>query len=230
MQAYSEKGTTQQRAEIKPEKEKPFSPALRVLAVFFSYVFHPLFIPTYVSYFLIFDHPYLFAGYSAQLKLLKLLSVFVTTAFMPAFTVFMLKQLGFIGSIYLRTQRDRIIPITVSMIFYFSIYFVAKKDAEVPVPFTQFLLAVFITSIVAQMANIKVKISLHALAMGAVLAFFILFAMRSLVPLGFYTMVVILATGAVCTSRLILNEHNPFEVYLGLFGGIFSMLIAYWII
>lgn len=204
--------------------------SVRFLAHFFSFVFHPIFIPTFVGFFLIFVHPYLFAGYDHKMKVLKLLSVVVTTAFMPAFTVFLLKQLGFIDSIYLRSQKDRIIPITICMIFYFSIYYVSKKDAEIPLPFTQFLLAVFINSIIAQMANIKFKISLHGLAVGAVFSFFILMALHSGLAMGFYTSLAILVTGAVCTSRLILNEHAPFEVYMGLFGGILSVIVAYWFV
>lgn len=204
--------------------------SVRFLAHFFSFVFHPLFIPTYVAFFLIFIHPYFFAGYDHKMKVLKLLSVVVTTAFMPSFTVFLLKQLGFIDSIYLRSQRDRIIPIVICMIFYFSIYFVSKKDAEIPVPFTQFLLAVFINSIIAQMANIKFKISLHGLAVGTVMAFFILLALHSGAWMGFYASIAILVTGIVCTSRLLLHEHNPFEVYLGLLGGVLSVIVAYWFV
>lgn len=230
MQAFSEKKTSNNDNVQYMDKEMSQLAPVRFLAHFFSFIFHPLFIPTYVSFFLIFVHPYLFAGYTEQMKVLKLLSVFVTTAFMPAFTVFLLKQLGFIESIYLRTQRDRIIPIIISMIFYFSIYFVSKRDAEVPAAFTQFLLAVFINSVVAQMANIKFKISLHGLAMGTILAFFILLALRSIAPMGFYTSIALLVAGIVCTSRLILNEHVPFEVYMGLFGGIFSMIFAYWFV
>jgi hypothetical protein len=116
------------------------------------------------------------------------------------------------------------------MIFYFSIYFVSKKDAEIPVPFTQFLLAVFINSIIAQMANIKFKISLHGLAVGTLMAFFILLALHSGASIGFYASIAILVTGVVCTSRLLLKEHAPFEVYLGLLGGVLSVIVAHWFV
>jgi hypothetical protein len=38
-----------------------------------------------------------------------------------------------------------------------------------------------------------------------------------------------LITGLVCTSRFIVSDHHPKEVYGGLAAGVFSMLIAYWL-
>src|ERR1700709_2786476 len=88
----------------------PQPKALRAVAKIISYVFHPLFIPAYISAYLIYVHPYLFAGYDSNQKFIRLVSVFVITAFFPALTVFLLWRLQFAESIYLRTQKERIIP------------------------------------------------------------------------------------------------------------------------
>jgi hypothetical protein len=89
---------------------------LRIIAKIVSYVFHPLFIPVYVSAYLIYIHPYLFAAYDDKQKFLRLVSVFLLTTFFPALTVFLLWRLQFAQSIYLRTQKERIIPFVASIL------------------------------------------------------------------------------------------------------------------
>ncbi len=76
---------------------------IRAFAHFVSVIFHPLFIPGYITAFLLFVHPYVFSGFSEKLRLVRLVSVVLHTAFFPAFAVLLLKQLGFVQSIYLRT-------------------------------------------------------------------------------------------------------------------------------
>ncbi|HYE53344.1 MAG TPA: hypothetical protein VD996_00820, partial [Chitinophagaceae bacterium] len=93
--------------------------AVRVFAGFFSYVFHPLFITTYVTAFLLYVHPYAFAGLEPKLKMFRMASVIVSTLFLPGLAVLLARQLDFVKSIYLHTQRDRIIPYIISLTFYF---------------------------------------------------------------------------------------------------------------
>ena len=60
------------------------TPVLRVPAKLVSYLLHPLFIPTYVFFFLICQFPYEFAGITEwQLKML-LYGLYCMTAFIPA--------------------------------------------------------------------------------------------------------------------------------------------------
>ncbi|MBS1567587.1 MAG: hypothetical protein JST39_24600, partial [Bacteroidetes bacterium] len=105
-------------------QEQKYPPALRFAGHLISVVFHPLFIPSWIAAFLIFKHPYAFISAPFKLKVFRFISVFFSTAFLPAFSVFLLRQLRFIDSIFLRTQKDRIIPYITSMIFYFWIWYV----------------------------------------------------------------------------------------------------------
>src|ERR1700740_661873 len=80
--------------EVVSENTK-ISPLLTFPAKLISYVFHPLFIPTYIFIFLMYQVPYEFAGITDfQLKL-RLFSNFWLTAFFPAFAVFLLWRLRF---------------------------------------------------------------------------------------------------------------------------------------
>ena len=102
------------------------------VAKIISYIFHPLFIPTYIFWFLIKVFPYEFPGIEVYQLKLRLISVFWMTAFFPAFAVFLLWKLKFIHTIFLRTQKERIIPFFITMFFYWWMFYLSKNFKDQP--------------------------------------------------------------------------------------------------
>jgi hypothetical protein len=198
---------------------------VRLLGHLVSYIFHPLFIPSYIGAFLIYVDPYAFAGMTDKAKMFKLISVIFSTTFLPLFSVALMKQLGFIKSIFLRDQKDRIIPYIVCMIFYFWAWYVAKNLHDNPA-YVAMLLAVFLSCIAGMMLNIYYKVSMHTLAMGALFVLFLWMAFSGNLATGTYLSVAIFITGLVCTARLIVSDHNAFEIYSGLLAGGLCQLVA----
>lgn len=201
--------------------------ALRIPAQFFSYVFHPLFIPVIVTWYLAFIQAGYFTGIPAGEKIYILIRVAYNTIFFPAFTIILLKALKFIESIFLKTQRERIIPYIATNIFYFWMYLVFRNQPDVPSILTAFIFGIFLSSSFALLANIYFKISMHALGVGSFMGV-LLIIIFSGSSFGIFlpAMLVILLTGLVCTSRLIVSNHTPFDIYAGLFIGIVSQFIA----
>lgn len=199
---------------------------LKVFASLLSYVFHPLFISAYVAAYLIYLHPYSFAVFDAQQKFLRLLSVFVITAFFPAFTVFLLWRLQFAQSVYLKTQKERIIPYVASVIYFFWAFYITRNLEGTPVIMASFFLGTFLCASAALMANNYFKISMHALAVGGAVAFMVILGVTSGQPMGVPIAIATLITGMVCTSRLLISDHHPFEIYAGLIIGALSQLVA----
>jgi hypothetical protein len=198
---------------------------LRFPAHFISFVLHPLFIPSYIMAFLVYIHPYAFAGTNERLKLFRFLSVVFITTFLPAFSIFLMKQLGFIQSIFLRTQKDRIIPYIVSMIFYFWAWYVSKNLHD-DSALIAMLLATFIGCIAGMMANIYFKISMHGIAMGTLFAFFVWLAFNGTVSLGPWLAIATFIAGLVCTARFMVSDHSSFEIYAGFFTGLLCQVVA----
>lgn len=203
----------------------------RWIAHFISVIFHPLFIPVMVTWYLIYLQPGLFTGFSANEKQMVLIRVGYNTIFFPALTVFLLKAVGFLKNIYLKTQRERIIPYIATNIFYFWTYLVLKNHEGMPPVLTSFILGIFIASSIALLANIYFKISMHGLGVGAftgvmLLLIFTAFPYTLFLP----AMVVFLLTGLVATSRLIVSNHTPFEIYTGILFGIFCQFVAYFVV
>lgn len=209
--------------------EPEAAPILRFIAKLLAYVFHPLFITTYVMAFLIYVHPYAFTGFDDRLKLLRLGNVFLCNALFPAFSVFLLWRLEFIQSMHLRTIRERIIPYVIAMIFYWWTWNVFKNLADSPTSSVQFLLGAFFALCGGWMANIYFKISMHAIALGGAMMFFFLFSFNDAYSSGSYISIAVLVTGLVCTSRLVTRDHTPFEIWAGLFVGMLGQYIA-WVV
>jgi hypothetical protein len=208
----------------------PQPPAVRIIAKIFSWVFHPLFIPAYVTAYLIYIHPYLFAAYDPKQKFIRLLSVFVITAFFPAVTVFLLWRLKFAKSIYLRTQKERIIPFVSSNIYFFWAFWVARNLEGTPSPMVFLFLGVFLASSAALLANNYFKISLHGLGVGGAAAFMILLGTTTPEPMGIAISTTTVIAGLVCTSRLVVSDHYPIEVYSGVIVAVLSQFIAFWVV
>ncbi|MBI1343589.1 MAG: hypothetical protein GC171_11700 [Terrimonas sp.] len=201
---------------------------VRLMAGLLSYLFHPLFIPVYVAIFLVQIHNYLFAGFDNWNKLTTILQVFVNCTFLPIVSVLLLKGLKFIDSVYLKTQRERIIPYSICMIFYFWNWYVFKNNFA-PQPLVAFSLAIFVGCIAGFMANIYIKISMHTIAVGVMLTLVALLAFRDSANYTLFIAIALLITGMVATARLIFSDHTSAEVYGGLLIGVLSQLVAYWI-
>lgn len=202
--------------------------ALRIVAKIISYIFHPVFIPVYIAWFLINAQPYLFSSFTILEKILTMIRFVVVYAFFPLISVLLLKGVGFISSIYLKTQKDRIIPYIICMIYYFSLWFVQKKMPDNPAAINYFTLAIFIASIGGLMFNIYMKISMHTIAAGVMAAFIITLAFLEKKDFGIYISVALLITGLICTARLIASDHSQKEIYWGLIIGIASQIVANW--
>jgi len=209
-------------------ENKNFPFIVRFFAHFFSWIFHPLFIASYVAAFLIFVHPYVFAGFDQRMKTFRFLSVFITTAFFPLFSVFLMWRLKLVlKSIYLRTTQERIIPYVLAMIFYWWTWNVFRNLSDSPPVIVNFLLGTFLAVCGAWFCNIYFKISMHAVAVGGLVVFFILFSFVDSYASGLYLSLALLIAGIVCTSRFIVSDHSPFEIYSGLFIGALAQYIAW---
>jgi hypothetical protein len=196
------------------------------MAKFFSYLFHPVFVPVMLVAFMVFIHPWLFAGMDKTSKILVVVQAASMCTFFPLITVLLLKALDFIKSIQLVTQKDRIIPLVASGVWYFWLWYVWRNQPDYPLAAVQFALGTWISVSLALMANIIMKISLHAIGVGVMLTFIILMALSQELNFGVYISVALLITGIVCTSRFIVSDHSPAEVYGGLALGAVSMLLA----
>lgn len=206
-------------------QQASFHPAMRIVARVVSYVFHPLFIPVYISWFLMYISP-VFPAFSAVDKGMLLIRFLVMYTVFPLVTVLLAKGLGFIQSIHLKTQKDRIIPYIACGIYYFWMWYVLHNQPQFPSYLITLSLAIFLASSIGLIANSFMKVSMHAISQGVMISFILWLAFRTDINFGPYIAVALFIAGMVSTARLINDDHYPIEVYAGLIIGIIGQLAA----
>jgi hypothetical protein len=154
-----------------------------------------------------------------------MISLLVNYSILPLATLLLAKALGFVNSIYLKTQKDRIIPYVACGIFYFWIWYVFRNQGVAP-QVVMFALAVFLASSAGMIVNSFMKVSMHALSVGVMATYVLLLGFTSYQSFGPFISIAFLITGLVCTARLIHSDHSPGEIYVGLLIGTLAQIVA----
>lgn len=206
------------------------SPVLKVIASVLSYIFHPIFLPLYAVWFIAYVHPSYLSGFSGGMRLRTVLITAQNAVFYPLFCVLLLKGVGFISSIFLRTQKDRIIPYIASGVFFFWTFIVFREQTLFPRILPSFMLGVFLASSAALLANIYFKISMHAIGLGGIVGLFIVITGTNTMLMTWPLSIALLITGLVCSARLLISDHTPKDIYAGLVVGLLAQFVAAFII
>ena len=112
------------------------------------------------------------------------------------------------------------------MIYYWWMWYVLHNQPEFPRECVILSLAIFLASIGGLLANISMKISMHAIAGGLMAAFVMRLGLSQDLNFGIYISSAVLLAGSICTARFIDSDHTAKEIYGGLFVGILSLLLA----
>lgn len=196
------------------------------MAHLLSWVFHPVFQPVMLVAFLLFSETSTqFLGFRTGQKWLILGQAFTLYTFFPLVTVGLLKALGFLESVQLKTQRERVIPLVSIGIWYFWIWYVWKNLPDYPIELVRFALAAWTASWVSLMINVRMKISLHTIAAGLILTFLFIWSLQHGYGAGFYIPIACIWAGSIGAARLYVSDHKKVEVYLGYAVGAAAMLI-----
>ena len=204
---------------------------VKYIAHLLSYVLHPLFIPTYFFLFLMQVLPFEFVGITEWQLKMRLFSVAWLTAFFPAFAVFLLWRLKLSDSIFLRTQKERIIPYVITMFFYWWMYYLSRNFTDQPIALKFFYLGIFVASAIGMTVNNFMKVSLHAMGIAGLTTAVILVSVFYPVNNGIWVLLAVLLTALVISARLVVSDHTNKELVVGLFIGVLTQVAAYlWVV
>lgn len=213
------------------------------IARFVSYFFHPMFMVAFMLAVLSVVNPFLFGSYEIQKSGLLIISVISLSIFFPLLSIFMMKALGLIESLEMKTDRERVGPLIVTGIFYLWLYVNIKDNPMVPEAFSFFVLGATIGLFIGFFMNQFTRISLHTIGIGGFLtglvlirynfsyeSFVIDFGMNKLlIQTDLLLIMTVIVSGLVGTSRLIMEAHKPDQIYGGYLVGSVAQIIAYMI-
>lgn len=196
-------------------------------ATLISYLFHPLLLPTYSLLYLILINPYWLGGWDGGNNGIALAIVIINSLFFPVVTILLMKKLEFIDSYQMYNRADRIFPMIAVMFFIFWTYLVISR-MEFPELFSDIFLGTFLATIFAFVLTVMGdKISLHGIGMGVLTVItFISVHVTNYNVLPFVFLVILLS-GVVLSSRLLLKAHTEREVYWGFMTGFTAQMMAF---
>jgi hypothetical protein len=205
------------------------SPFVKKTAHFVSYLLHPLFMPVYLTAGLIYITPQLFLQQTPVQKVQLLFSVFLNLVFFPALTLFLLKQLKFVRSYYLETNKERIIPLFACTVFAFWVwaFVLLKNPANYPWQAVRMGLGFFLGTSLTLVCNSFYKISLHAIGAG-MLCGLTLGLFIDTPSFGWHWLAVVVGIAAlIIFARRVVSNHSIFELYTGFMLGFLTQLVCH---
>lgn len=201
---------------------------MSILLKSISYIFHPLLMPFFAVVFYFTKSPRFIP---IQLIKAKLFSLVLLTIILPILLFFVLKTLKKVSTITLVTSKERIIPLILNCIIIFFIVHRVLPSNEITELYFFFVGILLSTLSCLMLALLNFKVSIHMIASGGVLLFFIALSIHFNININGVLAVFFIIIGAIATSRLHLNAHSNIELLIGFFIGLIPQLIVlnYWL-
>lgn len=194
---------------------------LKNFALFISVVLHPLLMATYGCLLLFFGiqntvYDYL-TPFDAKWRMS--LVIFMFSFVFPALNIFILYKLKRIPTISLSNQKDRTFPYVMTALFYFGLFYLLM-DINIWNSLKLFILGGGIAILLTALLNLKFKISAHMVGIGGLLGVLISVSFLTKFDMTMFYVLVIVLAGIIGFARLMLNEHKPYQLYLGFLLGL----------
>jgi hypothetical protein len=201
---------------------------LKKILPFFSYLFHPLFIPVYGTlFYFLFDDNY----FDGQQKYLILLQIAIITIFIPISFFFLLRSFGRLDSVMVSELSQRKIPLIIQGILILMLIQKSITIDLIPELYF-FFLAGFISTLFALIFLFcKIKASIHMIGISTLTAFVIGLSIHNQIDIISTITFLILMNGVVASSRLAMKAHSNKELIIGFFSGLLPQmaLLVFWL-
>lgn len=201
---------------------------LKKILPFFSFLFHPIFIPVYAAlYYFFINNSY----HSNPEKYFALFQIVLITIALPILTYFILKSTGKVNSIMIPDVSQRKIPLFLQC---FMIVLLIQKSITI-YHFTElyfFFLGGLLSTIVALiLLFFKTKASLHMVSSSALTIFVLALSLHNQTQNLIWIAFLVLMNGFVASSRLEMEAHTPKELVIGFLTGLLPQLflLSFWL-
>jgi len=193
-----------------------------------SYIFHPLVMPILAVAFYFSTSPRFIP---IPLIKAKLFSLVLLTLLLPILLFFVLKMLKKVSTINLASTKERIIPLAINCFIIFFIIQNLFPNSEIIELYFFFVGILLSTLSCLILAFLNFKASIHMIASGGVLLFFIAISIHFNININGTIALLFVIIGAIATSRLHLKAHTNIELLIGFFVGLIPQLLVlnYWL-
>ena len=156
-----------------------------------------------------------------QFKVSLVVIVYLFTVFIPTVLIHLYRQYQGWTLLQLGQKERRMVPYAISILCYFSCFYLMNL-LHLPHLITSILIVALVIQMLCAVINVWWKISTHTAAIGGVLGALLAFSFMLNFNSVWWLCLVVIASGIVGSSRIILRQHTLTQVTAGFFLGIIS--------
>lgn len=198
---------------------------MKKFLAFFSYIFHPIFIPVYATLFYFFITNNFFYKHEIYLTFIQVL---ILTILLPLSLFYLLRSLGFLKSKML-DPKERKLPLAIYSLLLLTLIKYSLSIVIIPELYYYFLGMLISAALALMLLILGHKASLHMIAISTLILFIIsisaYYHIRFLNLIAFF----VVCSGLVASSRLHAKAHTMGEIALGVLIGVIPQ-VGLWFI
>lgn len=201
---------------------------MKKILPFFSYFFHPIFIPLLgtIFYVLLDSHYFTLAQY-----LIIFLQIIIITIFLPVAFFFLLRTFGKIETVMLSDISQRKIPLLLQIMLFAVLIEKSITFDRFPSLYFFFVGGVFSTIFAFLLLYLKTKASIHMIGISSLTVFIIGLSIHNEINTINTVAFFVIMNGVVASSRLEMKAHSNKELLIGFICGVIpqSALLYFWL-
>jgi hypothetical protein len=191
---------------------------------FFSYIFHPIFIPIIgTGFYIHFSNDF----YNNDTSFLLFFQVVIITFLLPLSFFYLLKTFGKADNLMLSDASQRKMPLLMQVALTFILINKSVTIDQFPELFFFFLGGIGSTLMAFALIYTKVKASIHMIAISALSFFVIGLCIHNELNIVYTIATLFLTTGIIATSRLYMKAHTMEELLIGYVAGMLPQVVLW---
>jgi hypothetical protein len=201
---------------------------LKKILPFFSYLFHPIFIPLLGTFFyVLFEARY----FTFPQYLILFLQIIIITFLLPIAFFYLLRTFGKIESVMLSDISQRKIPLLMQLMLFAVLIQKSITVDRFPSLYFFFVGGFLSTAFAFLLLYAKFKASIHMIGISSLTVFIIGLSIHNQINTINTVTFFVVMNGLVASSRLVMNAHSNKELLVGFLCGLVpqSALLYFWL-
>ena len=201
---------------------------MKKILPFFSYLFHPIFIPLLGTvFYVILEAQY----FTLPQYLILFLQIIIITFLLPVAFFYLLRTFGKIDNVMLSDISQRKIPLFLQLMLFAVLIQKSITIDKFPSLYFFFVGGLLSTIITLSLLYIKFKASIHMIGISSLTVFIIGLSIHNQVNTINTVAFFVIMNGAVASSRLYMKAHSNKELFVGFLCGVIpqSLLLYFWL-
>jgi hypothetical protein len=199
---------------------------LKKILPFFSYLFHPIFIPLLGTiFYVLLDSHYLTLGQD----LLLFIQIIIVTILLPVAFFYLLRTFGKVETIMLSDISQRKIPLILQIILFTVLVQKSITFERFPSLYLFFIGGIFSTIFAFFFLYLKTKASLHMIGISSLTVFIIGLSIHNEINTINTVAFFAIMNGVIASSRLVMKAHSTKELVIGFLCGAVPQSVLFYL-